>query len=180
MAGQKAGAGVQCQVAEGQLGRLVGAGATQHGAHPAQQFIRVKGLGQIVVRSGVEAGNAVVRFALGGQHHDGGGYFFSPQLLQHLNAIHLGHHHVQNNGIVLLLHGGLVGVKAVVHRFHRKMVLFKKDAQYLGKVLFVLCNQQPHCAFLLLLFCPQYSAAAACCASFFTADPCRGCSPVRR
>ena len=93
-AAQIAAAGVERQIAVGEHRRLVGLAAAQDGAHAAQELVGVEGLGKIVVRAGVEARDAVTLLALGREHHDGRFHALLPQLFEHLNTVHLGHHHV--------------------------------------------------------------------------------------
>lgn len=135
---------VQRHVAAGQHRRLIGLAAAQHGPHTAQQLVGVEGLGQIVVGPGVEAGDAVVLLALGRQHHDGGLAALGTQPLQHLYAVHLGHHHVQYHAVIPAGGGVFIGVEAVVDGIHGEVVLLEKDRQGLRQIQIVLRDQQPH------------------------------------
>ena len=42
----------------------------EHGADTAYQLVRVKGFGQIVIRPGVKACNAVIRLPFRSEHHN--------------------------------------------------------------------------------------------------------------
>jgi hypothetical protein len=64
--------------------------------------------------------------------------------LQHLDAVELWHHHIQNNGVVFRRHCIFISVKAVVHGIHAELVLFKGHRQRLRQINLVLRNQQMH------------------------------------
>ena len=84
------GVNVDLEVREGAHDEL----AVAEGGQEGQGLVGVEGLGKIVVRAGVEARDAVTLLALGREHHDGRFHALLPQLFEHLNTVHLGHHHV--------------------------------------------------------------------------------------
>lgn len=118
--------------------------AAQHGPHPRNEFIRLEGLRQIVIRASIKAGDAVILFRFGGQHHNGCLDALGPELLQHLHTIHLGHHHIQDDGIIFPAAAVFIGIKAIVDGIHGKLVFFKKGRQRFRQVYLVLRNEQTH------------------------------------
>lgn len=118
--------------------------AAQHGPYPRNEFIRLEGLRQIVIRASIKSGDAVIRFRFGGQHHNGGLDALGPELLQHLHAIHLGHHYIQDDGIIFPAAAVFIGIKAVMYGIHRKLIFLKKDRQRFRQVYLVLRYEQTH------------------------------------
>ena len=162
-------AAIERRVAECEHRRPVLTAAAQHGPHAADELVGREGLGQIVVRPGVEARDAVVLLGLGREHHDRRAHALCAQPLEHLDAIELRHHDIEHDGVVVARDGVFVGVEAVVDGIDRELIFLKKDAQRLGEVALVLCDQQTHGAspgFILEVFCPErkhfHSASPVC------------------
>ncbi|MNV81494.1 hypothetical protein D3C71_1751620 [compost metagenome] len=65
------------------------------------QFTRLEGLGQIIIRPQLQSPNFVLRVGTGRQHQDRN-IIFLPDRLAHLPAIHIWHHHIQQHNIELL------------------------------------------------------------------------------
>ncbi len=74
--------------------------APQQGADAQHQFARFEGFAQIVVRPGLEAGDAILRGAAGGQQQDRQVLgLCQPQRLRQFEAAFARHHHVQHHQI---------------------------------------------------------------------------------
>jgi hypothetical protein len=73
--------------------------AAQQGAQACFQFVEVKGLGQIVVGTGVQAHDAVAHGAARGQDQHRRAQAQGPGALQHLQAVEAGQTQVQHHGI---------------------------------------------------------------------------------
>ena len=72
----------------------------EQGIDAGQQIPDVKGLGQIIVCSGIQPLNAVFQFGTSGEHQDGSATAFCPNFPSHLIAIHFWHHHIQNQQVI--------------------------------------------------------------------------------
>ena len=143
-AGEQARSRVKRDVPEGQYGRGVGPAAAQHRAHTRNELVRLEGLGQIVVRPGVEASDAVILLAARREHHHGRLNALLTQAAQHLQPVQPRHHHIEDHGVVVPAAGVVIGRETVVHDVHGELILFKQNAQGLGEVKLVLGNQQTH------------------------------------
>ena len=69
----------------------------EHRPDAGQQLPHVKGLGQIVICPQVQSLNPRLHLRLCRQEQDGGPAALAAQQLQHLKAIQLRHHNIQNN-----------------------------------------------------------------------------------
>ena len=70
------------------------AGAAQDGLDPGKDLFHFKGLGNIVVSAYVQTQHLVLRFGFRGEQNDRRiGKF--PNFRSCCNAVHLGHHHIQ-------------------------------------------------------------------------------------
>ena len=81
-------------------------------AYAQDQFLRLKRLGQIIVRSLLQTGNAVCRLAHCRQHDDGD-ITLLPQRRQKLQPAFVRHHNVDNQKIKLIiseLEAGFLGI----------------------------------------------------------------------
>ena len=70
------------------------------------EFGGMGGLGQVIVGADFEAGHLVVQLGLGGEHQDGdvGCLGVGAQPAGDFVAVHLGHHHVQQDQIGAFVH----------------------------------------------------------------------------
>lgn len=139
--GQDPGGRVQRHISQGKHRGPVILPPAEHSPNPADKLVRLEGLGQVIVRSGVEAGDAVIFLCLDSEHHHRCFDALPPQVLQNGNAVHFRHHHIENDGIILGRFRIFAGGQPVVDRVHSKWVPFKKDGQRLGQVHFVLRNR---------------------------------------
>ena len=87
--------------------RVVQALDAQHGLDARDHRGLVHGLGEVLVSSGVEPGHDVLGVRLGGDHDDGheGQREVGLELTADLDAIHLGHHDVEQDQVRELLAG---------------------------------------------------------------------------
>ena len=147
-AAQAAGGGVQHQIPGGEL--LAGHLALPpgEGPHPGQQLPDVEGLGHIVVRAVIQPRDLVRDLIPGGEHQNGGGDVGAAQAAGHLEAVHLGKHHIEHNGVVLPGEGVVQPVRPVEHHVGLIALLRHDLAQRLGQAALVLYNQDAH------TFCP--------------------------
>ena len=141
---QRTAPAVQFQIAEAKHGRFIIPCPPQHGPHPCKQFVRIKRLGQIVIRAGIEARHPVVLFSPGCQQHDRGEHALVPQTSQHLQAVHAGHHDIQNNGIISPCPGIIKSRSAIVNSVHSILIFLQKYGQHLCQIQFILSNQKTH------------------------------------
>jgi hypothetical protein len=72
--------------------------APQDGADAQDELARLEGLGQIVVGAGLEAGDAVLRLAHGGEQQDGHAVLLAERARQ-FEAAFAGHHDVEHEEI---------------------------------------------------------------------------------
>lgn len=99
--------GVQCQIAEaerGGIGRFVDRGAAQQRAHPGQQLLQRKGLGQVVVGARIQPGHSLRDRIASGKDQDRQIIPRAAQATTHLKAVELGHHDVEHQCV-----GAIVG-----------------------------------------------------------------------
>ena len=95
-----------------------GHAAAQQRAQPGFQLVQIKGLGQVVVGTGIQAQHPVAHGATGGQHQHGGAQPLLARLGQHIQAIHAGQAQVQHHRVGRL--GSPLGqrLQAVAHPTH--------------------------------------------------------------
>ena len=79
---------------------LLDAAATaQNGADAGDYLVEGEGLGDVVVAAGTQTGHLVLGGVLCGQEEHGGGGAVFAQAAGHLEAVHAGHHDVQDNEV---------------------------------------------------------------------------------
>jgi len=100
----------------------------------------VKGLGEIVVRPGIEPCHTVLQLGLGGKHQNRGTTVTSPHLSGHLIAVQLGHHHVQNQQIVDAQQGVVRPSLSIMHRLHLKPLLLQQLLERRGQQFIIFHN----------------------------------------
>ena len=92
----------EVQIADGFAGWL---GTTQQRADAGQEFARAEWFDEIIVGARIEAGDAILDLALGGEHEDRHGNGESAQLGAEGESIELGQHDVEQDEIGFLLEG---------------------------------------------------------------------------
>ena len=135
---------------EGQLIHDHRAGAAGHGVDPGQQLLRVEGLGEIVVRPGVEPRHPVGDGAAGGEHQRRHGDALRPQLPHHGEAVQLGQHHVQQQ-IVCEVPGVVQRGLPVAHHIRDVTGFLQYVLQRVGQGYLVLHDQNVHARTLLYI-----------------------------
>ncbi len=143
-AGKLVPVAVQLRAAQRENGRGVSLVPPGEGLHPGHKFAGGEGLGQVVVRPGVQPGNPVFNFPLGGQKKHRGGHAPAAGLLQYRQAVHAGHHNVQHNGVVGRKQNVVQGVCTVVDHIHRIFVSFQDKLERPRNLHLVLCDEDTH------------------------------------
>ena len=118
--------------------------AAQQGVDAGQQLPRVKGLGEVVVRAGVEALHPVQHVRTSGQHQDGGAAAAGADLPGHLEAVESGHHDVQDQQVIDAQLGVLRAALAAVDRLGLKALCLQQCFQGVGQQDLVLDDQDFH------------------------------------
>ena len=124
----------------GQVGLL----AAQHRPHPGQQLRRGKGFGQIVVRPGVQPFHPLGHLGAGGQEQRRGVDPQTPQFPQHLDTVHLRHHDIQHQTVVLGGAGIEQRVPSIGHPVGTEIVALKNMQQRFQQPGIVFRHQQSH------------------------------------
>ena len=81
------------------LGDIVVRTGLQPGLHDSQKLLHVKGLGQIIVGAAVQPQHFVVHFGLGGEQDHRGNITLRPHLTQQVQAAAVGEIHIQNQQV---------------------------------------------------------------------------------
>ena len=120
--------------------------APHHIADPRHQFVGIEGLGDVVIRPGLEAGDAVGRHALGGEKHHRRTpqSLIPPQALEQAKAIAARHHHVRDHHIGQHLLRHRPALLAVVGGGHLEALVFEVGLDGRAHARFVVHQQQPH------------------------------------
>ena len=155
-AGQCERAPLQRQAAPGERRALLHltAAAPQQRADAGQQLLRLKGLGEIVVRAAVQPVYPVVQTALGRQHQHGGGHVGRAQLLGHLKAVHPRQHHVQHHQIIDARQGVVQPAYAVMAHVGGVALPVQQLPQGVRQTDFILHDQKTHDTSSLLTAVP--------------------------
>ena len=148
-AGQNTGLHIQCQIAEGKYIRMKFLAPPEHGADAGQQLPHVKGLGQIVVRPGIQSPDAVLDLRPGREQQDGRSAPVFPQRGEDFDSVFFRHHDVQNDPVVVAGQGVLVGVLTVVDGIDNVFVVREDVHHRFGKRPFILGIKQLHGVLLL-------------------------------
>ena len=74
----------------------------RHSTNAREQFLGGKRLGQVIVGTGIQTLDLIGHLAFGRKHDDGQTLTGGACALEHLNAIHAGHHDVQDCGVVIV------------------------------------------------------------------------------
>ena len=113
------------------------ADALAHGAGPA-------GLGEIVVRTGVQPVHPVRQLGPGREHQHRRGAALRPQAAQHGEAVQLGQHHVQQDHVINGGQGVVQPRLAVVADVHRIAVQLQQVLEGGGQADLILHHQYAH------------------------------------
>ena len=145
-AGQLKGPRLQPQIPEGDggVGPGVAAAPPQQGAHAGQQLLRLKGLGEIIVRPAVQSLDPVGQVAAGRQHQHRHGMAPGAQLPQQAEPVHPRQHSVQQDQVIQVRGGVVVAGHAVAADVHGVALPPQQLRQVPGQALFILDHKQPH------------------------------------
>src|SRR5581483_10816430 len=95
-----AGEGVESEVGDAEDDGAIVARAAGEGADAGEEFVQFKGFGKVVVSAGIEASDALVDFAAGGEEKDGSGVAAFAKLAQDAQAVATGEHDIENQTVV--------------------------------------------------------------------------------
>ena len=116
-------------------------GAADVGLHPGDDLPHGEGLGDIVVRPGLEPADLVVLLLPGGEQQDGHIVPVLAQGLAHVEADHFGQHDVQQDQVRLLRPGLPQALLAVIGLQNAVALPLQVEAENVHDVLLVLYNQ---------------------------------------
>ena len=142
--GELEGRLVKADVAERQTAAELGALAAGHGADAREQLRRGKGLGQVVVRAGIQPEHLVLDLGFGGEQEHGDAAAALADAAQHRQPVHFGYHDVEDHGVII---SGLeIGKRllAVEYGVGGIVVLLKQRDHRAGERALVLRQQNPH------------------------------------
>ena len=114
--------------------------AAQHRLDAGHHFLGVKGLDHVIVGAQLQAQHLVKGLALGGQHHHGGVAQLADAAAD-LEAVHPGHHDVQQHHVGLELVELFKALFAVVGRRDLIALLGQVEPQQLADVGIVVHNE---------------------------------------
>ena len=129
----------------------------RHGANAREQLLGGKRLGQIVIGAGVQALNLIGHLAFGREHDDGQSLTGGACALEHLNAIHAGHHDVQDCGVIVVGEQIFERRQTVEGGIDLVVAMLKNRGKGTGEAGFVLGKHQLHsCSFGARLYRFRY------------------------
>ena len=118
--------------------------AAGQGPDAGQQLLGLKGLGEIVVRTGVQPVHPVRQLGPGREHQHRRGAALRPQAAQHGEAVQLGQHHVQQDHVINGGQGVVQPRLAVVADVHRIAVQLQQVLEGGGQADLILHHQYAH------------------------------------
>ena len=116
----------------------------QQGADAGQQLLRLKGLGQVVVRAAVQTPHPIAEIAAGRQHQHRHRLAAGAELLQQGKAVQLRQHGVQQHQIVNAAAGVVQTGHAVIADIHGVAPPVQQLRQRVRQTLFILHDQNTH------------------------------------
>src|SRR5438132_1439838 len=96
--------------------------APQNRADASNQLLRIKRLGQVIVRAHFQTQHAIQRITFGSQHQNGNARL-SANPAQHIKTVYAGHHHIQYNQRVIAGQGRFRPRSTAVYRLDLKSLL---------------------------------------------------------
>ena len=121
--------------------------APHHRLDARDQLTRVEGLGHVVVRTHLQADDAIDVIALGGEHDDGQGVVRRAQAPADGQTILAGQHQVQHHEIEMLAVQCPVHHRRVAHGLHREALFQEVARQQLAQARVVVHQQYPKACF---------------------------------
>ena len=116
----------------------------EHGTHTRQQFAGRKGFGKIVVRPQIKPGNPVFDLRLRRKEKHRSPVTALPQRTQYRKPVHLRHHDIENDAVVVLFPGIGKRIGSVVDGIHGKIVILQNIRNSLRHGRLVLCIEKLH------------------------------------
>lgn len=135
---------VENEISALELRRLLRTRPAKDASQPCGELFEMEGLGEIVVGTEVESLDAVLGRTTGGEHQDGGRVARVAQCTEHGIAIELGQHHVQHDGVEMIVHRKVEPGFTVGDGFHDVSFLFKSTLDEACDLAFVFDNQYSH------------------------------------
>ena len=144
--GDAAGAGVEADRAAGEFALGVAGGAAQQRAHPRQHFLEVKGLGNIIVGTGVKTLHLVAPAIARGKDQNRHGATGAPPGFQYRNAVHLRQTDVEDDGVIGLALAEIVTFLAVEGAVDNIAGIGQRGSELPIEIGIVLDNEKPQTA----------------------------------
>ena len=119
-------------------------GAAGDGVEAGDEFVDVEGFREVVVGAEVEAFEAFVEGAAGGDEDDGDGEALVAEVPQDAQAVAAGDHDIEDEGIVGARGGEGVGIVAVVAKIDHEALRLEALADEGGELLVVFHHQDFH------------------------------------
>jgi len=117
--------------------------ATNDCAKSREQFIQIKRFDEIIVRAGIQTFHAVARLVARGEHQHGSFFDFA-KTFQNFPAVHFRQHHVEDDGVVVVIFGLVKSVLAVGRGVHGVAFLAQRLGEAAEQVWLVFDNQDSH------------------------------------
>ena len=117
-----------------------GAAALLAGERPqtGQQLFGFKGLGEVVVRAGVQPGHLVLQGGTGGEHQNGQSAAALADFSRHGQSVQLRQHHVQQHGVINAAQGVIQSALTVIAEVSGIVVGLQQIADGAGQSFFIL------------------------------------------
>lgn len=119
-------------------------GAAGDGVEARHEFIDVEGFNEVIVGAEVEAFEALVERAAGGDEHDGDGETALAELAQNAEAVAAGDHDIEDEGVVGAGGGEGEGIVAVIAEIDGDRLRFETFAHEVRELLVVFEHQDFH------------------------------------
>ena len=126
------------------IGVQIGRGATQKCTQPGKQLFQSEGLGQVVVRSGIEAGDSLADRIAGGEHEDGQVVAGTTKTTAHFESVESRHHDVEHDGVWPVGEDLLECVEPVDRELDRVAVEAERPPKRLANRPVVVDHQNTH------------------------------------
>ena len=81
-------------------------GAASDDFDAGEEFLHREGLGEVIIRAGAEAGDAVGDAVAGGEEEDAGVVLVAAHLFENLKAVHDGQVHIEHDEVEVVARDG--------------------------------------------------------------------------
>jgi len=135
---------VELEIAGAKDRGALGCPASHQRAEASQQLGERERLGQVVVGAGVQTRDAIGDRVPRGEHQDGAPSPRFAQLPAHLEAVQVGQHQIQDDGVVGVLGPEPHGVLATAGDIDRVALLFERALEQAGHLDLVLHHEHAH------------------------------------